>query len=130
MVDPRTAALSTDAEPPKLPSWICGIARNLARNERRKSARTDTSAELEAVPDARLGPLEALLEAESDAIVERALRSLDETYAEPLVLIYRQDLAEVNAVVAGDLMAQLVNGAGLRYEIVPAIEVRPAEDDE
>lgn len=91
------------AEPPKLPSWICGIARNLAKNERRKSARTDTSAELDAVPDTRHGPLETLLEAESNAIVERALQSLDETYGEPLVLFYRQDLSVREVAAALDI---------------------------
>lgn len=85
--------LPTLSEPPKLPAWICGIARNLAKNVRRGgTAREQASGDtLELHPDEGRGPLDALLEAESQALVERALGELDATYREPLVLFYRQD---------------------------------------
>lgn len=79
------------SEPPKMPAWICGIARNLAKNARRKAGRVEPTAELEEVASAAEGPLEELIGKETDAIVARALASLSESYREPLVLFYRQD---------------------------------------
>ncbi|NUO47620.1 MAG: sigma-70 family RNA polymerase sigma factor [Polyangiaceae bacterium] len=79
------------SEPPKMPAWICGIARNLAKNARRQAARTETSDDLAAVPADDGGPLDDLLNAENEALVSRALARLSDTYREPLVLFYRQD---------------------------------------
>ncbi|NUO54261.1 MAG: sigma-70 family RNA polymerase sigma factor [Polyangiaceae bacterium] len=79
------------SEPPKMPAWICGIARNLAKNARRQAARTEASDDLEAVPADDGGPLDDLLNAENEALVSRALARLSDTYREPLVLFYRQD---------------------------------------
>jgi RNA polymerase sigma factor (sigma-70 family) len=79
------------SEPPKMPAWICGIARNLAKNARRQAGRVEPSAELEEVASAAEGPLDELLGKETEALVARALASLSESYREPLVLFYRQD---------------------------------------
>ncbi len=91
------------SEPPKLPAWICGIARNLAKNARRAQEKVEPSDALDDVATAAAGPLDALLDAESDAIVERALASLEDSYREPLVLFYRQDLSMREVAAALDI---------------------------
>lgn len=78
-------------EPPKLPGWVCGIARNLAKNARRRSGRVEASDTLDEVASSKSGPLDDLLDKESEALVSRALDTLPESYREVLVLFYRQD---------------------------------------
>ena len=85
--------LPTLAEPPTLPAWICGIARNLARNVARRKKETAMDAE----PIATQTPLDAVLDHEADDIATRALATLAEADREVVVLYYRGDgsLAEV-----------------------------------
>jgi len=78
-------------EAPKLPAWICGIARNLARNARRQTRPVSVGDEVERVPDEAGTPLDSVLDAESRALVWRALESLPDKYREPLVLFYRSE---------------------------------------
>src|SRR5687768_2147411 len=77
--------------PPALPGWLCGIARGMARNARRRLGR---EAPLEA--DAPLAssvpsPLDALLAREREALVRRALARVPRRYREPLVLFYQAE---------------------------------------
>ncbi len=95
--------LPTLNEPPKLPSWICGIARNLARNARRGQRRSEASDELDARASGAASPLDELISAEDEALVDRALASLDETQREPLVLFYRQELSMKEVARALDI---------------------------
>jgi RNA polymerase sigma factor (sigma-70 family) len=95
--------LPTLNEPPKLPSWICGIARNLARNARRSLRRSEASDELDARESGAASPLDELVSAEDAALVERALASLDEAQREPLVLFYRQELSMKEVARALDI---------------------------
>jgi RNA polymerase sigma-70 factor (ECF subfamily) len=74
------------AEPPELPAWICGIARNLARNVARKKREVLVSDDRE--PTAADGPLDSLLTHESRAIANRALAALDERDREVVTLYY------------------------------------------
>lgn len=92
-------------EPPKLPAWICGIARNLAKNARRHRSNLEDAAgeTLEAHPTTAGDPLHDLLEAESHALVERALAQLDPSYREPLVLFYRHDRSLREVATALDI---------------------------
>jgi RNA polymerase sigma factor (sigma-70 family) len=79
--------LPTLAEPPALPGWLCGIARNLALNAARR--RKESAMEREPVTEAN--PLTDVLERESSAIAEQALASLPERDREVVVLYYRGD---------------------------------------
>jgi RNA polymerase sigma factor (sigma-70 family) len=85
------------AEPPTLPAWICGIARNLARNAARRTKETAMDAE----PIATRTPLDAVLDHEADDIAARALAALAEPDREVVVLYYRGDgsVAEVAAAL-------------------------------
>ncbi len=89
--------LPTLAEPPALPAWICGIARNLARNAARRPKETAMVTE----PISIETPLAAVLDHEADDIAARALAALAETDREVVVLYYRGDgsVADVAAAL-------------------------------
>src|ERR1043166_6738437 len=85
-------------EPNRLRSWLCGIARNLARKARRRSARE--------------GPLDPVLVfdggnpvdhpagAESERVVREALMRVPDTYRDVLVLYYRDQRSVRDVAVA------------------------------
>ena len=82
-------------EPDRFRGWLCGIARNLANNARRRSTRQPTDGAedesvLEASPVEAPSPLEAAVSREESATVWAALERLPETYREPLILFYRE----------------------------------------
>ncbi|HEY4238756.1 MAG TPA: sigma-70 family RNA polymerase sigma factor [Kofleriaceae bacterium] len=76
------------AAPPVMPAWICGIARNLARNAARRRREV-------AMPDrdfaGRGTPLDAVIEREENAVAEGALAQLSDSDRELVVLYYRGD---------------------------------------
>ena len=75
-------------EPSRLRSWLCGIARNLARKARRRSAR---EAPLDHVLVFEGGnPFDHAAEAESERVVRDALMRVPDTYRDVLVLYYRE----------------------------------------
>ena len=93
--------LPTLASPPALPAWICGIARNLARNaarKRREVPMTDATPE----PMAATTPLDRALSSEQLELANRALGALDEADREVLVVYYAADesIAGVAAALA------------------------------
>lgn len=73
----------------KLRSWLCGIARNLARKARRRSDR-ETALDGELV--AAGTPFTAVADAEAERVVRDALANVPETYREVLVLFYGEGL--------------------------------------
>ena len=84
--------------PPAMPAWICGIARNLARNALRKHrevAMSDSTPE----PSATTTPLDATLSREQLDLASRALATLSEDDREVVVLYYRAD-ESISAVAA------------------------------
>ncbi|MBV8761267.1 MAG: sigma-70 family RNA polymerase sigma factor [Deltaproteobacteria bacterium] len=84
--------------PPAMPAWICGIARNLARNALRKHrevAMSDTTPE----PAATTTPLDATLTREHIDLASRALATLSDDDREVVVLYYRAD-ESIRAVAA------------------------------
>src|SRR5262245_15378596 len=94
---------ATLEQPGSLRSWLCGIARNLGNNARRRTARASATP-LEAVtepPAPTTGPAEAAASREEETLVWQTLEQIDETYREPLVLFYReqQSVAEVAAAL-------------------------------
>lgn len=75
---------------PKLPAWVCGIAKNLARNAARRAKEIPmTEATVEPVTDSN--PAQLMLDRERHQLAERALAELAETDREALVLYYRGD---------------------------------------
>ncbi len=92
-------------QPGRLNSWLCGIARNLGKNARRKASRPAESAQaLDAVttlPADEPEPTEAAVSREEESLVWQALERIPESYREPLILFYRKDQSV--AEVAGAL---------------------------
>ncbi len=85
--------------PPAMPGWICGIARNLARNAARKHRELGMSASCE--PIAAMTPLDDALEREDRDVANRALATLTEGDRELVVLYYRgeESIAGVASVL-------------------------------
>jgi RNA polymerase sigma factor (sigma-70 family) len=76
-------------EPGRLRSWLCGIARNLARKARRRSDR-ETPVEEPIVAAAGESPFDAVSEAQAERVVGEALSRVPESYRDVLVLYYRE----------------------------------------
>jgi RNA polymerase sigma factor (sigma-70 family) len=84
-------------EPGRLRAWLCGIARNLARKARRRSAREAPLERIVVFEGAN--PFDQAAEAESERVVRDALARVPETYRDVLVLYYREQ-RPVRAVAA------------------------------
>ncbi|WP_165232317.1 sigma-70 family RNA polymerase sigma factor [Aquisphaera insulae] len=91
--------------PENVRGWLCGIARNLARNARRKSWRRKHApggaSLLESVPTNAPEPAEEMISHEEEGLIWKALEGIPESYREPLVLFYRegQSVARVAAAL-------------------------------
>lgn len=80
-------------DPGKLRAWLCGIARNLARNAIRQAQRTPTARAEELSDDAPtegIDPRDHAVRADEAELMWRALAGIPETYREPMVLFYRE----------------------------------------
>lgn len=80
-------------DPSKLRSWLCGIARNIARQWRRKKISRSEAGDsaLDFAQTSSEKPVDLAISQEEEAIVWRSLEKLPENYREALVLFYRQD---------------------------------------
>jgi RNA polymerase sigma factor (sigma-70 family) len=76
-------------DPERLPAWLCGIARNVARDAR-KRRRGEVHEDVEDIAG-ETTPYDAITEAESERIVTTALGEMPEVYREPLVLFYYEE---------------------------------------
>jgi RNA polymerase sigma factor (sigma-70 family) len=82
-------------EPHKLRSWLCGMARNIVANSRRRASREpahqaeplELACEL---PSTESAMTEDVIRREEEALLWRSLESIPEIYREPLVLFYRE----------------------------------------
>ena len=109
------------AEPERLGAWLCGIARNLGHNARRRLSGAVRTVPLESaasVPDYCPGPAEVAVSREEEALVWQALETIPETYREPLILFYReqQSVSEVGAALelsADAVKQRLSRGRGM-----------------
>lgn len=117
-------------EPDQLRAWLCGIARTLAANARRRRARRGgETAALDAIaePDAaEISPLECAIARDEAALLDRALANVPAAYREVLVLFYREDqsVADVAAKLALNEAAvrqRLSRGRGMLREEVTAL---------
>lgn len=80
-------------EPEKLRPWLCGIARRLTANTRRREGREPAHAADELQDEHREtgpGPAEQTISREEEAILWRSLEEIPENYREPLILFYRE----------------------------------------
>ncbi len=75
----------------KLRSWLCGIARNLARKARRRTDR-ETTLEGQLVFEGD-SPFDDACDAETERVVREALGRVPETYRDALVLFYCEHLS-------------------------------------
>lgn len=80
----------------KFRAWLCGITRNLIYDSyrRQKNDITSKAIPMDSIrdhPSEDIGPIEAAISKEREAIVNEALSKIPETYREPLVLYYRED---------------------------------------
>ena len=100
-------------ETSRLRSWLCGIARNLARKARRRTGR---EVEIdEALPAMDDDPFAATAQAEVDRVVRAALERIPATYREPLVLYYCEqrsvrEVAETLGIAEDAAMQRLSRG--------------------
>ncbi len=81
----------------KLRGWLCTIARNLGAKSTRGTQRIESLDAHAGELAGDGGPLDAIIDKETEATVWAALERLPETYREPLVLFYReqQSITEV-----------------------------------
>ena len=82
-------------EPEKLRSWLCGIARNLVNDSRRRQQREPSHAAepIENISGSQSPeplPVERAISNEEQDILWRSLEKIPETYRETLVLFYRE----------------------------------------
>ncbi len=73
-------------ETARIRSWLCGIARNLARKARKRTDREQ--AVDDDLPAAAANPFDQTAQAEVDRVVREALSRIPDTYRETLVLYY------------------------------------------
>lgn len=79
-------------EPKRLRSWLCGIARNLARKASRRNDR-EVLEEAEAHTQEGDNPFDVTAKAEADRVVADALARVPESYRDVLVLYYGEQLS-------------------------------------
>jgi zinc protease len=99
-------------QPSLLKSWLCGIARNLGKNARRKASRPAESAggldaAIEPVTD-QPGPEDEAVTREEESMVWKAIEAVPETYREPLILFYREDHSVAEVATALELSEDAV----------------------
>ena len=99
-------------EPERLRPWLCGIARNLARNATRsRSARPGDHMPLTAAqeaPSPAPGPERQAITSEEAALLWRSLGQIPNDYREPLVLFYRQEKSVAEVAEAMGLSEEAV----------------------
>jgi RNA polymerase sigma factor (sigma-70 family) len=93
-------------EPEKLRPWLCGIARRLTANTRRREGREPVCAADELADEHHTsapGPAEEAITREEEAILWRSLEQIPENYREPLILFYREGQSVEHVAAALDL---------------------------
>ncbi len=111
----------------RLAAWLCGIARNLARDTRRRHRR-EFLGETEEPVCART-PFHAMSDAETEQIVAAALGNVPDVYREPLVLYYYEeqsieDVARSLGISAATTNKRLSRGRRYLADCVATVEHR------
>lgn len=100
-------------EPARLRAWLCGIARNLASNQRRRAGHEPAhdALPIDAIahaPEPGLAVDEAAIRDEEQAILWRSIERIPAAYREPLVLFYREHQSIEHVARALDLSEDVV----------------------
>jgi RNA polymerase sigma factor (sigma-70 family) len=99
-------------EPGRLRAWLCGIARNLGKNARRRASRPAEAAcaleRAESLSASAPGPAEEAVSREEETLVWQSLEEVPEAYREPLILFYREQQRVAEVAAALDLSADAV----------------------
>ena len=114
-------------DPSRLPAWLCGIARNLGRDARRR-LRRETLGDADVAIDAHT-PYEAMSDVETERLVAVALGQVPDTYREPLVLYYYEersvdDVARSLGITAATTNKRLSRGRQFLAERVATLVER------
>ena len=119
-------------EPAKLRGWLCGIARTLVANVRRKETRRGgVPASLDAIAEpatAADDPLAQAVSREEEVLLWRAIGALPESYREPIVLFYREEQSVADVAALLNLSQETVKQrlsrgrAMLRGEVASLVE--------
>ncbi len=114
-------------EPEKFKSWVCGIARNVAKQSLRQDERAPTAQAREEcgeeTPAETATPADHVIDNEERAILLRQLQELSPLYREPMVLFYRQNesvasVAEVLGISEDAVKQRLSRGRVMLAERV------------
>lgn len=102
-------------DPDRFRPWLCGVARNLARNAKRKRRHEVAMHESTEIEADAPGPAEVLSDRQEERAMWRALEDVPETYREPLVLFYREgqstkQVAAALGISAGAVEQRLSRG--------------------
>lgn len=95
-------------QPERLRAWLCGIARNLGNNARRRDARAPQAVADTELPSPAPGPADEAVSREEEAVVWQALEQVAQTYREPLILYYREHHSVAEVAAALDLSEDAV----------------------
>lgn len=98
-------------EPAKLKSWLCGIARNLVQNFRRRDRHTPTALAEPLSPELasdRADPQEEAVTSEEEQLVWQSLAAIPPDYREPMILYYREGQSAQAVAAALDLTEDAV----------------------
>ncbi len=116
-------------EPGKVRNWLCGIARNLARNaERRASRMTEVTAFEDIQTGQKPDALADLVSQEEERLVWETISDMPEQFRIPLVLYYREGnsveyVAEMMTLSVDAVKQRLQRGRELiRVELASMIE--------
>ena len=112
-------------DPRRLPAWLCGIARNLARDacKRRRRETADDGIE----PVHATTPYDAMSDLEAEWLIATALGQVPDVYREPLVLYYYEDrsvedVARALGITAATTNKRLSRGRKYLAERVAVVE--------
>ena len=98
-------------DPRKLPAWLCGIARNMARSAFRRSQRDplfgSVALEDRQVVDTEIDPA-SMGDSDRLALVWQTLADIPKEYREPLILYYREGRSIRDVAAALDLTEDCV----------------------
>ena len=99
-------------DPTNVVSWLCGIARNLARNEQRKSKRANQAmsslAEVRQTSKPQPTPDQVVSDREQNEILWSIIDALPLKYREPMVLYYQLEESVTDVALALEVSEDVV----------------------
>lgn len=97
------------ADPSRIAAWLCGITKNLVRNERRQIAREPSEPLDEQTASApAVTPEQQAIAREEADLLWSVLDKIPETYREPMILYYRNESTTEEVAAALDVSSDVV----------------------